>query len=96
VEKVIELKNRLGLHARPAALFVRLTNQYKQVKIKVRVLRSEEESEEVDGKSIMGLMMLAAEAGSKLVIKTTGEKDNEQAELLTKLEELITSKFGEE
>jgi phosphocarrier protein len=95
MEKTIELKNKLGLHARPAALFVRLTNQYKQVKIKVRVLRLEEESEEVDGKSIMGLMMLAAEAGSKLLIKISGEKDKEE-ELMTKIEELIASKFGED
>lgn len=95
MEKIFELKNKLGLHARPAALFVRLTNQYKQVKIKVRVLRSEEESEEVDGKSIMGLMMLAAEVGSKLLIKISGEKDKEE-ELIAKIEELIASKFGEE
>lgn len=95
MEKILELKNKLGLHARPAALFVRLTNQYKQVKIKVRVLRTEEESEEVDGKSIMGLMMLAAEAGSKLLIKISGEKDKEE-ELMAKIEELIASKFGEE
>ena len=95
MEKTIELKNKLGLHARPAALFVRLTNQYKQVKIKVQVLRADEESEEVDGKSIMGLMMLAAESGSKLLIKISGEKDTEE-ELMTKIEELIASKFGEE
>jgi phosphocarrier protein HPr len=95
MEKIIELRNKLGLHARPAALFVRLTNQYKQVKIKVRVLRAEEESEEVDGKSIMGLMMLAAEAGSKLLVKISGEKETEE-ELMAKIEELIASKFGEE
>lgn len=95
MEKNIELKNRLGLHARPAALFVRLTNQYKQIKIKVRVLRSEEESEEVDGKSIMGLMMLAAEAGSRLLVKISGDKDKEE-ELMTRIEELIAGKFGEE
>ncbi|MBI5555885.1 MAG: HPr family phosphocarrier protein [Elusimicrobia bacterium] len=96
MEKNIELKNRLGLHARPAALFVRLTNQYKQIKIKVRVLRSEEESEEVDGKSIMGLMMLAAEAGSRLLVKISGDKDKEEEELMTRIEELIAGKFGEE
>ncbi len=95
MEKIIELKNKLGLHARPAALLVRLTNQYKQVKIKVRVIRSEGESEEVDGKSIMGLMMLAAEAGSRLLVKIFGEKDKEE-ELMTKIEELIDTKFGEE
>jgi phosphocarrier protein HPr len=95
MEKTLQLKNKLGLHARPAALFVQLTNQYKLVKIKVRVLRPNEESEEVDGKSIMGLMMLAAEAGSMLLIKVTGDKDKE-IELLAKIEELIHNKFGEE
>lgn len=95
MEKTLQLKNKLGLHARPAALFVQLTNQYKQVKIKVRVLRTEEESEEVDGKSIMGLMMLAAEAGSMLMIKISGDKDKEE-ELMGKIEELIENKFGEE
>ena len=59
------------------------------------MLRTEEESEEVDGKSIMGLMMLAAEAGSKLLVKISGEKDTAE-ELMAKIEELIASKFGEE
>ncbi len=95
IEKKIEMKNRLGLHARPAALFVQLTNQYKQAKIKVRVLRENEESEEVDGKSIMGLMMLAAEAGSILLVKISGEKDAE-TELMAKIEQLIENKFGED
>jgi phosphocarrier protein HPr len=95
MEKTLQLKNKLGLHARPAALLVQLTNQYKQVKIKVRVLRADEESEEVDGKSIMGLMMLAAEAGSTLLIKISGDKDKEE-ELMAKIEELIENKFGEE
>ncbi|MDD5131959.1 MAG: HPr family phosphocarrier protein [bacterium] len=95
MEKTLKIKNKLGLHARPAALFVQLTNQYKQVKIKVRVLRPDEESEEVDGKSIMGLMMLAAEAGSMLMIKISGDKDKEE-ELMGKIEELIENKFGEE
>jgi phosphocarrier protein HPr len=93
MEKVLELKNRLGLHARPAALFVQLTNQYKQVKIKVQVVRNEEGGEEVDGKSIMGLMMLAAEAGSKLLVKVNGDQAEE---LVGRLEELVASKFGEE
>ena len=93
MEKVLELKNKLGLHARPAALFVQLTNQYKQVKIKVQVVRNEEGGEEVDGKSIMGLMMLAAEAGSKLLIKLSGDKE---CDLMDRLEELVASKFGEE
>ena len=93
MQKSFELKNKLGLHARPAALFVQLTNQYKQARVKVRVVRNGEEGEEVDGKSIMGLMMLAAEAGSSLLITVTGDQEEE---LLVKIEELVNSKFGEE
>lgn len=93
MQRSFELKNKLGLHARPAALFVQLTNQYKQARVKVRVMRGEEEGEEVDGKSIMGLMMLAAEAGSNLLITVVGDKEEE---LLARVEELVNSKFGEE
>lgn len=94
MEQIFELKNKLGLHARPAALFVQLTNQYKQTRIKVSVQRvSDDIGEEVDGKSIMGLMMLAAEAGSKLVVKVIGEKEEE---LLNRIGKLIAGKFGEE
>lgn len=94
MEQIFELKNKLGLHARPSALFVQLTNQYKQTKIKVSVQRVNDDiSEEVDGKSIMGLMMLAAEAGSKLMVKVNGEKEEE---LLHKIGGLIAGKFGEE
>ena len=60
-------KNRLGLHARPAALFVQTTNKFKS---SVKVHKGEQE---VDGKSIMGLMMLAAEEGSTLRIVVNDE-----------------------
>ncbi|MFH1784412.1 MAG: HPr family phosphocarrier protein [bacterium] len=86
-EKTFEIKNKLGLHARPAALFVQTSNRFKA---QVKVIK---DGEEVNGKSIMGLMMLAAEQGSKLVIRVSGE-DSEI--LMTKLEELILRKFDEE
>ena len=60
MEKDYIVKNRLGLHARPAALFVQTTNRFKS---SVKVHKGDQE---VDGKSIMGLMMLAAEEGSTL------------------------------
>ena len=85
-EKVFTVKNRLGLHARPAALFVQTTNKFRS---SVKVAKGEVE---VDGKSIMGLMMLAAEEGSKLRIVTNGEDEND---VLHALEQLFNAKFNE-
>lgn len=79
--------NRLGMHARPAAMFVRVASRYRA---EVWV---EKESERVNGKSIMGLMMLAAGQGSKLRICCEGP-DADKA--LQELEELIASKFSED
>src|SRR3954470_6881318 len=87
VEKDITVINRLGLHARPAAMFVRIASRYRA---EVWVAK---EGEEVNGKSIMGLMMLAAGQGSKLHIRCEGP-DADKA--LAELEELINSKFNED
>jgi len=85
-EKVFIVKNKLGLHARPAALFVQTTNRFRS---SVKVSKGEVE---VDGKSIMGLMMLAAEEGSKLRIVTNGE---DEAAVLESLEKLFNDRFNE-
>ena len=86
VEKLLTIKNRLGLHARPAALFAQTAGKFRaQVKVWKGDL-------EVNGKSVMGLMMLAAECGSKLKIMADGE-DAPQA--LAALEELFERKFDE-
>jgi phosphocarrier protein len=87
VQKEITIVNRLGLHARPAAMFVRIATRYKA---EVWVSK---EGEEVNGKSIMGLMMLAAGQGSKLQIRCEGH-DADKA--LQELEQLIASKFNED
>src|SRR5438093_548362 len=87
VEKDIAIINRLGLHARPAAMFVRIASRYRS---EVWVSK---EGEEVNGKSIMGLMMLAAGQGSKLHLRCEGP-DADKA--LEELEELINSKFNED
>ncbi len=89
IEKEIEIKNRLGLHARPAALFVQTANKYQSM---VKVSKDGED-EEVNGKSIMGLMMLAAEQGSKILIKADGF--DEQL-VIGDLEKLISNNFGED
>ncbi len=86
-ETKIKIVNRLGLHARPAAEFVKLATKYKS-----SVLVSKNEHI-VNGKSIMGVMTLAAEMGSKLRIKTDGE---DEVEALNALIELVKNKFNEE
>jgi phosphocarrier protein len=87
VEKDISIVNRLGLHARPAAMFVRIASRYR---CDVWVAK---EGEEVNGKSIMGLMMLAAGQGSKLHIRCEGA-DADKA--IAELEELIKAHFNED
>ncbi|UCH12719.1 MAG: HPr family phosphocarrier protein [Candidatus Omnitrophota bacterium] len=66
VEKDIVIKNKQGLHARPAAIFVQIANKYES-EITVR-----KENEEVNGKSILGILMLAAEQGSSVCIRAEG------------------------
>jgi phosphocarrier protein len=87
VEKDIAVINRLGLHARPAAMFVRIASRYR---CDVWVAK---EGEEVNGKSIMGLMTLAAGQGSKLHLRCEGP-DAEKA--MADLEELINARFHED
>ena len=86
-ERRVKVLNKLGLHARPAALFVQTANQF-MCDIEVK-----KGKQSVNGKSIMGLMMLAAGPGSKLVLLAHGE-DAKKA--LDALERLFKSKFGEE
>ncbi|MFH1282933.1 MAG: HPr family phosphocarrier protein [bacterium] len=87
IEKILQVKNKLGLHARPAALLVQTTNKFKS---EVKVIKGDQE---VNGKSIMGILMLAAEQLSELTILLDGE--DEQA-AIEELERLFDSKFGEE
>ena len=86
IERSVEIVNSLGLHARPAAQFVRLAAGFTS---EIELVRDEMS---VNGKSIMGVMMLAAECGSMVVLRATGS-DEEAA--LTALEELIRNGFGE-
>ncbi len=86
-EKEITIVNRLGLHARPAALFVKVASRFRaEVWVK-------KDNEEVNGKSIMGLMMLAAGQGSKLHVRCEGP-DADRA--LEEVEALIKGKFNED
>lgn len=86
-ERVVTIRNRYGLHARPAAEFVKKAHTFDaQVWVKKGEL-------EVNGKSIMGMMMLAAEQGSELLIRAAGS-DAEAA--VHALSELVEQRFGEE
>lgn len=86
IERILIVQNRMGIHARPAAMIVRVANRHK-----AEVL-VEKDCEQVNGKSIMGLMMLAAGQGSKLRFRCRGA-DAEQ--LLSDLESLFNRKFEE-
>jgi len=79
VEKKIVIKNKSGLHARPAATFVQIANKY-DCDISVK-----KGKQKVNGKSIMGIMMLAAEKGSKIIIIAEGSDAKEAVEELQKL-----------
>ena len=86
VRKLI-IKNEYGLHARPAALFVQTASGYDaEVTISKDGL-------EVNGKSIMGVMMLAAEMGSEIILKVEGKEEKESIQALTNL---LEGKFNEE
>ena len=81
------VQNRMGIHTRPAAQIVRLANRYPDVEITVS-----KDEESVNGKSIMGLMMLAAGQGSKLRLSVRGK---DVATLLGEMEALFARKFDE-
>lgn len=82
IKKELIVKNKQGLHARPAAIFVQVANKF-DARITVR-----RDNEEVNGKSIMGILMLGAEKGSLIIIEAEGS-DAQKA--LEELEKIITS-----
>jgi phosphocarrier protein HPr len=87
IEKDITIVNRLGMHARPAALFVKVASRFRcDIWVK-------KEDEEINGKSIMGLMMLAAGQGSKLHVRCEGP-DAEDA--MREIEAIIAAHFNED
>ncbi len=78
-ESTVEIVNRAGLHARPASEFVKLAGRFRSE------IRVEKEGLEVNGKSIMGVLMLAAECGSRLIIRADGADAPEAVEALSGL-----------
>jgi phosphocarrier protein HPr len=86
LEGIFTIKNRLGLHARPAATFVKMANEFKSD------IWVEKDGTEVNGKSIMGLLMLACPLGSRVMLKVDGT-DEEMA--FRELGQLIDDGFQE-
>lgn len=86
LERELTITNKNGMHARPAAQFVKLASQFKSE------IWVEKDDEQVNGKSIMGLMMLAAAKGEKIKVSAQGA-DADAA--MTALEGLVTSGFGD-
>ena len=84
--KELLVQNKMGIHARPAAMIVRVTNKYKAE------IMVEKDDEQVNGKSIMGLMMLAAAKGSLVKFIATGD---DAPQMLAELEQLFSRKFDE-
>lgn len=86
-QREVTIQNRNGLHARPAAMLVKTSSRFRAE------IWVEKDGERVNGKSIMGLMMLAAGKGSKLQVIAEGA-DADRA--IEEIHQLIESKFGEE
>ena len=79
IKRKVRIKNKQGLHARPAAIFVQVANKFES---DIVVAKDEEK---VNGKSIMGIMMLAAEYGAMVYITASGEDAHEAVEALENL-----------
>ena len=86
LERTLTVQNQMGIHARPAAMIVRVTNKF------TSEVFFEKDDEQVNGKSIMGLMMLAAGKGSQIKTLASGP---DATECLDALEELFSTKFDE-
>jgi len=83
----VTISNKLGIHARPAAMFVKTANRF------ACDVFVEKDGEKINGKSIMGLMMLAAGPGSKLTVHAEG---HDALQALADLETLLNRKFDED
>ncbi len=87
IRKKIKIENKLGLHARPATMIVKTATQYRS---DCRLIKDDMD---INGKSIMGVMMLAAEYGSEIELVTDGI---DEEHLMNELVNLFKSKFNEE
>jgi phosphocarrier protein HPr len=87
IEREISIRNRLGLHARAAAKFVQTASRFRSA-VKIR-----KNGEEVDGKSILGILQLAASQGTRITLAVSGE---DEKEAFAAVEDLVARSFDEE
>lgn len=87
ISRNLEIINKLGMHARAAAQFVQLASSFNSH------IEIEKDKRRVNGKSIMGVMMLAASKGSEVILYADGEDEEES---IKRLEELINNRFNED
>ena len=87
IEKTYIINNRLGLHARPASLFVKTTSRFSS---SVKIVK---DGQEIDGKSIMGLLMLAAGPGTELKVVADGA---DERDVLTAVDDLFNRHFDDD
>ena len=87
IERELAIRNRLGLHARAAAKFVQTASRFRSA-VKIR-----KNGEVVDGKSILGILLLAASEGTKIIVSVEGE---DEKEAFAAVEDLIARRFDEE
>lgn len=87
IEKVYTVSNRLGLHARPASMFVKTTSRFSS---HVKIVK---DGQEIDGKSIMGILMLAAGPGTELKIVAEGPDEND---VISSLDDLFHRRFDDD
>ena len=86
ISKNVKIINKLGMHARAAAQFVQLASNF------ISHIEIEKDNRRVNGKSIMGVMMLAASKNSEIILYADGE---DEVESITQLEQLINNRFNE-
>lgn len=86
IEKELDIRNRLGLHARAAAKLVHTASRF-QSQIRIR-----KDREEVDGKSILGILLLAASQGTRITVTATG---TDESEAVAAISSLVDGRFDE-
>ncbi len=87
IERELAIQNRLGLHARAAAKFVQTASRFRSA-VKIR-----KNGEEVDGKSILGILLLAASEGTRIIVAVEGD---DEKEAFAAVEDLVARRFDEE
>jgi phosphocarrier protein len=89
IRQLVTVRNKLGLHARAAAKLVRLASRFSS---EIHLSR-EDANQQIDSKSILGVLMLAASPGTRLIVSIEGQDEAEAAEAIR---QLFEGKFGEE